>query len=403
MKNRYLSFIGLLVIIFIFLSSIFRVEATDEVSVGDLKILENSFRTIDNLKILSISPCGKWIAGLNSKRRLVIHDLWRETKVWEDTANKTRHIDKRNLNWSPSGRYLTFHEDWARALYDSDIYVLDTKLWRLSNLTNDHYQGVYLRRDNGEWAVDCCTGWGSDEQHVNFLRQSKDLSTSLFRVSLKDEKQELVIPSIVQRDGTTSGIFLNDKTKEIYFSIELGTGKKTNRGIWSLDLVENKLLHRINSRKLDDTAVLTSFSSQHQIGIFVYPHLLSRLPPGENLDLFFLWEPKDNKTSPIVSRTMNSMETDPKKRGYKVINAILSPDGSKTAMACVTGKRTFHVLIKDLDDESEKIIIRDKDELVGYGLNPGRSGLWWAKDNTLIISIFSGDYLGSFYRVQLGT
>ncbi|MCG8333533.1 MAG: hypothetical protein MJE63_03390 [Proteobacteria bacterium] len=404
MKNRYRIITETFVVIAILFGS-FAVAATKaEASAGDLKILEISYRTIQDLEILSISPDGKWIAGLNNNRSLVIYDLWKETKVWEDTARKTQYTDKRYLSWSPSGRYLTFHENWERHLYDSDIYMLDTQLWKLTNITDDHYQGAYLKAVNDEWAIDCCTGWGRDEQHVYFLRRSKESSTSLFRVCLKSKMQELIIPSITQREGTTSGIFLNDKTREIYFSVELGSGKKTNKGIWSLDLENKELVQRINDHKLRDTAVLTSFSSISQRGIYVYPQLLVRLPPDKNLDLFFLWEPNSNKTSPIISRTLNSTETNPKNRGYKVVNAILSPNGNKLAMVCLTGNRMFHVIIKDLEDNSEKIILKRKDELAGIGLSPGRSGLWLTKDNTLIISTFPMSFPGSrFYRVKLGT
>lgn len=107
--------------------------------------------------------------------------------------------------WSPDGRYLAFHTDWAVFQQDTDLHVVDVESATLLNLTglpteerriNDVRQGAFV-------LIDYAPFWSPDGAYLYFLRLQPQASEegegyewgrlTLMRVQVSDWAYEAVM------------------------------------------------------------------------------------------------------------------------------------------------------------------------------------------------------------------
>lgn len=88
------------------------------------------------------------------------------------TADRIARLEDGLMVWSPDGRYLAFHTDWAITQRDTDLYVVDVESATLLNLTglptegrsiNDVRQGTFV-------LIDYAPFWSPDGAYLYFLR-----------------------------------------------------------------------------------------------------------------------------------------------------------------------------------------------------------------------------------------
>jgi hypothetical protein len=109
---------------------------------------------------------------------------------YEETTLRVLYVE--TVVWSPDGRYLAMHEDFLRTFNDSDIWVMDTENYTLTNITDDGVGRVRVEDlDDPAGPIDLAPQWLNDQ--IVFIRYNGTgirLSTPQL-VSIRPDGSEL--------------------------------------------------------------------------------------------------------------------------------------------------------------------------------------------------------------------
>jgi hypothetical protein len=87
--------------------------------------------------------------------------------------------DPNSVRWSPDSKWIVLTENFYKALYEPDIWVLEVASAKLTNLTDDNITGHVKLGDNTiKYQYDLAPNWTPDSKQVIFLRYEPAISLS---------------------------------------------------------------------------------------------------------------------------------------------------------------------------------------------------------------------------------
>lgn len=119
---------------------------------------------------ISLSPDGQWIAGRGPDREFCV---WKVETLDPVCDAEPLPIATESLAWAPDSSAVAFSLDFARLLYDSDIFVFTIETGTIANLTDDGDEKISLetpRTEGGPILIDLMPTWSLDGTELTFGR-----------------------------------------------------------------------------------------------------------------------------------------------------------------------------------------------------------------------------------------
>ena len=137
-------------------------------------------------EISSLSPDGKWIAGIGPENTLCLWDAETLSPQCDDTPLRiSRQIPLPTMAWAPDSSAVAFDLSALVEAVDSDVYVFDVATAELANLTDDGYEGSSFDDAPVGTPVDIVPAWSPDGSQLAFVRSSfgdEPRSTTIMRI-----------------------------------------------------------------------------------------------------------------------------------------------------------------------------------------------------------------------------
>lgn len=150
------------------------------------------------------------------------------------------HIDLQSVRWSPDSTKLAFSEEAMSAFYDSDIWMVDTQLNTLTDLTpapNREVSYILNRNPKGVFTVDIDPQWSADSHHIYFIRyqfqKTNDAIADFYQMELGSAPTEIGPVKTNFRFSTLDFALSPDESHIVYNKL---TSSKEKDGTWALDL-----------------------------------------------------------------------------------------------------------------------------------------------------------------------
>lgn len=132
---------------------------------------------------LALSPDGAWIAGTGPDDDFCVWDV--ESLEPACDGRRLSPIIPHSVVWSPDSTAVAFSLDAPGSFVDSDVYIFETDVGTLVNLTEDDPEGTGADTIGRDWdapevPIDLFSSWSPDSQQVVFARTvwgSSDLAT----------------------------------------------------------------------------------------------------------------------------------------------------------------------------------------------------------------------------------
>jgi hypothetical protein len=146
-----------------------------------------------------LSPNGSQIAWTNGELLCVFSASGQK----QNCVSIKNQIDEGSVMWSPDGKYLAFNELISARLIDSDIWVMDTSSYRLTNLTDDGFDGHIYEAPPTAY-LDHSPAWSSDSRWLAFLRSPEaadDRPGSIYAITPDGNTLERVFDQDIPRSA----------------------------------------------------------------------------------------------------------------------------------------------------------------------------------------------------------
>jgi hypothetical protein len=325
-----------------------------------------------------------------------------DEEVCVDYEDEMRSLAPFSLAWSPDSTRLVFCEDALRFVLDSDLWLLEVKSGELRNLTDDDFEGPWLRgvQEGEEFTVDFAPAWSPDGSKLVFSRSEAEggeiEGTDLMIMDAKGGEPESLME--VSRDEPLAawyGLHWTAQPERIFYSVLLRDPGDPDSGVWV-----------VGRDGRDDEQILEVEDAE------LGPPLLMGVSGAENLGLIWYYQAAGMRGSqPNASYhaliDLDSGETEPLKEAsddeYEFVglsNATLSPDGSKVAYVYRTfDEQAWRLVVRDIGGGEENILFETGEFLLGGSMHYGL-GLDWATNDTVFVSTDLGKGL---LLLELGT
>jgi len=353
-------------------------------SAADLRVTAQREIEIKDARLLSLSPDGQWLAAQTEADQLCIYRAEASAKQACALLDQVRpSLD--SIAWSPDSTRIAFTDDAFRAMFESDIWLLETESGKLTNLTDDGVVGGILRLEpEGARAwVDTVPAWSPDGKNLVFSRsvfdQDETRQTDLYRISASGGGAEkLFTVSTEYPMAVWYGTQWSDDGKHIFYNAYLRKPDDPNGGVWTVDQDGKNAEQLIGPDPDLGPPFVVDVAPRQDKLLFVYYQALGSLGTKPNVSFFYLLDLKTGATTPIKQAQSDEIEF------FTPNNAILSPDGSKVLYVYRTLEKEWRLAVRDLDGETEHILATF-DEPVGASREMGL-GLNWATDDTLYVA-----------------
>jgi dipeptidyl aminopeptidase/acylaminoacyl peptidase len=302
-----------------------------------------------------------------------------------------------SFQWSPDGRYIAFHDgDPLRYFDDSDIWLIDTTVGTVTNLTEDgELRSVFDRflddSVTGPLApADASPRFSADSQSILFVRYDAAddaLTSSLYQVPVSGGDPVLAARLIGNhgKDGfATVWDLAPDGESAVYVR-----SSASEESLWSVDLAtgDQERLHVID-RELELGALTLDFSPRSDAVLW---HSAMLMTYGQRNDLNYVYVTTlDGDTFPATA------DLGARAAGW-------SPDGSAIVYSVIDfldEERTgLHV---SAVGEAGRLILSPVtlDQNSGFFSPIYPAGLQWAQNNAVLVTMQGGSPL---FALQLGT
>ncbi len=340
-------------------------------AVTDLKVTAQRELKIENERILSLSPDGKWLAGIRDKAVCIIAVDTLADKHCVDT--QTGSPDRRSLLWPQDSQHLVFTEDLPRFMFESDIWLLDVESGQLTDLTPDNVAGSFLKLPEGSVALlDTMPGWSPDGQSLIFSRSDRDAgSTSLYRLSTKGGTPEKILDAAGQGPlGIWYGPRWLRNNKLLYTIVHSKLTDPTN-GIWLADSDGKNAKQLLAPDPELSVPTLVDVSAKGDRALIWYIAGM-QYAAKPNQSFLALLDLSSGQTTPLQ----------PSGEFMGLTTAVFSPDGSKIAYVYRSMAGEVNLVIRDVQSAAENTILTQSG-ILGVNTESPYLGLSWADNDTL--------------------
>jgi hypothetical protein len=193
-----------------------------------------------------------------------------------------RALDTESVVWSPDSRYLVMTEDFLRTFNDSDLWLIDTGSYELTNLTDDQverYSVEELSAPPGN--IDLAPQWSEDSSRIYFIRYTErngDISAPLL-YSITPDGSGLEEHTALHKSGRFN-VYAFDTTREkiVYNHY---ANSETEDGIWMSDRNGDNA-KRLTALPTALVPYTLTFSPDERYILATAPQAISMQPGKEN-------------------------------------------------------------------------------------------------------------------------
>ncbi|MGI8432591.1 MAG: DPP IV N-terminal domain-containing protein, partial [Chthoniobacterales bacterium] len=129
-------------------------------------------------RIADLSPDGKSMAAYDASNKLCVYDVaTQKQRACADLKAKKIALRSDDIVWSPDSTKIAFAERAFEYLIDGDLWVMDAATGRLTDLTDDGYQGTFFPFGKEKDALkgktvfeDVLPAWSPDSSKIAFSR-----------------------------------------------------------------------------------------------------------------------------------------------------------------------------------------------------------------------------------------
>ncbi len=302
---------------------------------ADLQITAE--RQVNDIEVYSISPDGSLFFTVAGGK--LCTGATETFQVGNCIAvGDSTDIDRASVAWSPDNRRIAFTESTVDssihsiayrsiayqnlAHADSDIWVLDVKTGKLSDLTSEVGEGVPIGS-----ALDTQPAWSPDGKKLAFVRSNENQkgSTFLYTISAQGGKPQKLLT--INDQGTFSVIgklYWTGDGSRIVYAVKIGiSALYPQDGIWIVDRDGKHPRQLAGNSPRWYTPVLLDVSAKGGVALIDYYWGYWSEDWTPNDCYVYLLDLNTGALTPLKQPAGTSREF------YSPMDALFSPDGSK--------------------------------------------------------------------------
>jgi Tol biopolymer transport system component len=345
---------------------------------ADLKVSAQRDLKIDNTRIISLSPDGKWLAALRDRSACIIAVDTLADKVCAEVT--TGSLDSRSITWSPDSRRIAFTEDLVRYLFESDIWTLAVDSGQLTDLTPDNLSGSVMTFPQDSAAtLDTMPGWSPDGQTLIFARSMRSGGTALYKISADGGTPQKVLDIA---GGGMIAVWYGPhwlNTGKIVFTIFRAKIDDPDNGVWIVDSNGHnaRQLVKVTDKQMG-LPILRDVSAKGDRALVFYSGAL-QYATHTNVSYLALLDLTSGQTVPLQ----------PAAEFLNVANATFSPDGSKIIYVYRNADNQTQVLVRDVQSGIDNNLLTQSTQL-GTTTDFTVQGLDWTNSDTVYAAAAPG-------------
>jgi Tol biopolymer transport system component len=358
-------------------------NAPPPVSAAALHVREQRPITIDGARILSLSPDGKWLAAEKQDAMCVYATATLAEQHCATLADA--RIDLPGIAWSPDSTRIALTEDVYGYLEESDVWIFDVATGALTNLTDDGATGNGLRRTPAESQpyFDMRPAWSPDGKTLLFARTPPGRDQSaIYRISASGGAAEQVLT--VKEDvpyALDSVRWTIDGQRMVYtIAIPGSQAANSDNGVWIADTNGQNARQLVATEQERGPVRLEAVAASTDKALILYPQVASGFGATDaNVSPYALVDLSTGAVEALKPAEGGASEV------TRVLNAVLSPDGSKILYAYQDKAETFRVVVRDVEGGAEQELLSDPEQALGFALLH-EAGLDWADNDIIFVS-----------------
>jgi len=356
-------------------------------SAAELQVTAQREVEIEGGRILSLSPDGQWLAVEKAKTLCVYQAESLTEQIC--TPLEGRSLDLHSVAWSPDSQQIAFTENFPVYLHESDLWLMLVETGELNNLTDDGVDRYQLGGEGMDKAlIDLKPTWSPDGKTLLFARSTQSggawQGTSLYRVPAKggDAQQVLSVtdeePAVVWHS-----LMWSADGKKIFYTLASHDPDTPDNGVWQAEADGDnpERLLGVTNQDMGLPFLLDVSARGDQALIWYYPAAM-QFGAQPNVSFFKLLDLKTGSLEPLKRATSEEVEF------FGILNATLSPDGSKILYIYKPAQGAYRLVVRDLDSEEENVLV-EFEEPRGITREFGM-GLDWVEDDTIFVAGGSG-------------
>lgn len=361
-----------------------------------LHVRERRSITMDGARIHSLSPDGRWFAAAQINALCVYATT---TLVEQQCATLTdAHIDLRGVAWSPDSTRIALTEDAYSLAEESDLWVFDVTTGALTNLTDDGATGRFLKPEpaGAQPPIDTNPAWSPDGKTLLFARtpDGRD-QTAIYRISASGGTVEHVLTAAEDFPYALHTLRWADDGQHIVYTIAIPGPQfdNPNNGVWIADQDGQNIRQVAQLIGREQSPVsLVDVTPQGNKALIRYEQIALQFSNSDsNVSPYALLDLSTGAIAPLKQPSGESPEL------VRVLNAVLSPDGSKILYAYADTAAVTHLVVRDVDGGAEQALLSDPTQVLGFTLLEG-VGLDWA--GNAMISVSTGNDSGLLLQLE---
>ena len=361
---------------------------------GELRVAERRPIDLDGRRILGLAPDGRRLAAYGATE-LCVPDA-RTLAEERCAALPDGAIQWDAAVWSPDGERLAFTENSAITFVDSDLWVLEAKTGRLTNLTDDGFEGGLPLFDDEHpdpIPVDLLPAWTPDGRALAFVRGAvRDgdwRGTTILRLGLDGgEPEEIRQVTRLLPIAVYFGMRWTPDGARLLYSVAKPEQDDPENGVWIVD-ADGENPRRLAGTTDPERGSPTVLDVANDRALLFYPILAGRFgPTGESLHALIDLDTGD--LEPIEVPTSVVGDADAPAIPQLV---AFSPDGDRLLYTLGHLDPPGPIVVVD-PDGAHRPVVDDLPALLGHW---GR-GLDWAADGTVYVA--NGPTAGTLLRLD---
>jgi dipeptidyl aminopeptidase/acylaminoacyl peptidase len=347
---------------------------------ADLQVTSQREFKDKSMQAISLSPDGQWLLAVQRGVPCMYETASLDLKfcVEEPEINA---LDYQSVAWSPDGGRVALTENFFRQFFDSDLWVLDIKSAKLTNLTEDHAERIPLGADQDEKPlIDLLPTWSPNGKELLFTRSIQRTGTVLYRISASGGKAERLQTIDVEMPGVVwPGMHWSADGKQIFYTLYKHDFDDPDNGVWVAEKDGKNPRQLVATDAEMGPPLLMEVSAQGDKALVFYAQAAGKYIATFNACYYFLLDLETGKLSPIKQASGEK----PEFSGLQT--AVFSPDGSKILYTYRAFEGEFRLVARDVEGGPENVLVSSEERL-GFAAEIGL-GLNWARDDTIYVGI----------------